>query len=85
MLDGELETGQPLDVARVAATRELQAAVGQPSQHAPELAVRPGVGADAADVVHTGDETPVLPSEGLRQSAGHTVLFEREHALAAAR
>ena len=85
MLDGELETGQPHHVVRVAATAELQGTVGQPLQHAPELTVGAGVGADAADVVHTGGERPALPLEGLRQPAGHAVLFEHQHALAATR
>ena len=58
--------------------------VSQPAQHAAELSARAGVGADAADVVHAGGERPVAALEGLRQSAGHVVLFEYEHALTTA-
>ena len=85
MLDAELEPREPHDVVRIAAAGELQGAARQPVQHAPELAVRAGGGADAADVVHTCGESPVVSLEGLRQSAGHCVLFEHQHALAAAR
>ena len=52
---------------------------------ATELTIGPRIGADAADIVHTGGERPVLPGEGLGQSTGHAVLFEHEHPLAAAR
>jgi hypothetical protein len=50
MLDGELEAGQPHDVVRVATVGELQGTLCQPLQHAPELAVRTGIGPDAAHV-----------------------------------
>jgi hypothetical protein len=51
----------------------------------PNWPLGPGAGGDATDVVNTRGERPVVSLEGLRQSTGHCVLFEHQHALAAAR
>jgi hypothetical protein len=78
--DPELETGQMDDVVRIGASREAQCAISQPTQKPSELTLLPGMRADAADVVHTWREAPVLPSKSLRQPAGDAVLFQHQHA-----